>query len=635
MDPRLLRHYNTELGHLCEMGAEFARDYPKIAGRLGLDSSGSTEVADPYVERLLEGSAFLAARVQLKLEEEFPRFTQRMMQIVLPQTIAPTPSMLVAQLQPDLGNPNLAHGFTVPRGTALVSHPAHGTSTACEFRTGADLTLWPLEVANAACLPLASDLPLATMSATAPLVNKVRAVLRVHLRLPEGQSFDTLKLDTLSLFFGGGDELAWRLHELVTSSTLAVTVSPPARPVAVIGALPGDAVSCCGFDDAEALLPDTPQAFRGYRHLREYFAFAPRFRFARLAGLSRVLPLVAGRDLELNFLLARADAQLERSVAREHVLLGCVPAINLFTKRPDRTFVSDAASSFHVVSDRSRPLDFEVHSVMQVRGYGSGNEREQNFAPFYAAFHDARDPGARYFTMERMPRTPVTARVVGRRESARRTDYVGSEVFVSIVDSRHAPYSRWLRQLAFDTLCTNRDLPLLMPLGRQGTDFTLDIAAPVHTIRCVSGPSRPIAALLELQDGWRLVDHLSLNYLSLLDANPEEGAAALRSLLQLHVADDNPSGCAQANAVRSVRATPVVRRLRLPGPISYGRGLAIELLIDEPAFAGASAHLFGQVLDSFLARYVSINSFVETTVRGDAHRDIYSGRPRCGIRQTL
>ena len=65
MDPRLLRYYNRELQHLNEMGAEFAKEFPKIAGRLGMES---LPVADPYVERLIEGFAFLAARVQLKID---------------------------------------------------------------------------------------------------------------------------------------------------------------------------------------------------------------------------------------------------------------------------------------------------------------------------------------------------------------------------------------------------------------------------------------------------------------------------------------------------------------------------------------------------------------------------------------
>src|SRR3954468_24615869 len=97
MDPRLLGYYNRELSHLRELGGEFARQFPKIAGRLGLDSF---ECADPYVERLLEGFAFLAARGQLKIDAKFPRFTENLLQMVYPHYLAPTPSMSVVELKP-------------------------------------------------------------------------------------------------------------------------------------------------------------------------------------------------------------------------------------------------------------------------------------------------------------------------------------------------------------------------------------------------------------------------------------------------------------------------------------------------------------------------------------------------------
>ena len=110
MDPKILRYYNRELQHVREMGAEFAREYPKIAGRLGLEG---IEVADPYVERLLEGFAYLSARVQLKVDAEFPAFTQHLLQIVYPHYLAPTPSMAVVQFQPDLNEAGLAQGYSI------------------------------------------------------------------------------------------------------------------------------------------------------------------------------------------------------------------------------------------------------------------------------------------------------------------------------------------------------------------------------------------------------------------------------------------------------------------------------------------------------------------------------------------
>jgi type VI secretion system protein ImpG len=157
MDPRLLQHYNLELQHLRETGAEFAEQFPKIAARLGMHG---LEVDDPYVERLLEGVGFLAARVQLKLEAEFPRFSQALLEIVYPHYLAPTPSMLIAQLTPDPNDPNLAGGVKVPRGATLSGLMAADDATACEFHTAHDVTLWPVEIVSTSYFSFAPDLPL-------------------------------------------------------------------------------------------------------------------------------------------------------------------------------------------------------------------------------------------------------------------------------------------------------------------------------------------------------------------------------------------------------------------------------------------------------------------------------------------
>src|SRR5262245_19373319 len=137
MDPRLLRYYNQELRYLREMGGEFAREFPKIAGRLGMEGM---EVSDPYVERLMEGCAFLAARVQLKQDAEFPDLSQRLLDMVCPNLGAPLPSMLVAQLTSG-ADPNLVNGFTLPRDQALIGPETALGPTRCEFRTAQEVTL--------------------------------------------------------------------------------------------------------------------------------------------------------------------------------------------------------------------------------------------------------------------------------------------------------------------------------------------------------------------------------------------------------------------------------------------------------------------------------------------------------------
>ena len=223
MDPRLLQYYGQELSYIRELGGEFAREFPKIAGRLGLETF---ECSDPYVERLLEGFAFLAARVHLKIDDEFPRFTQHLLEILYPHYLAPIPSMGIMQLSPNLNESVLAQGYRVPRGSSLRSVLGRGDQTACEYRTAHDVTLWPLEIAAAEYTGYVGDL------GDLALRGRPRAVLRLKLRATAGLKISELSLDELTLFLRGGDELpgaALRAAALRPLSGGRWCVPPPGR----------------------------------------------------------------------------------------------------------------------------------------------------------------------------------------------------------------------------------------------------------------------------------------------------------------------------------------------------------------------------------------------------------------------
>ncbi|MGZ8203422.1 MAG: type VI secretion system baseplate subunit TssF [Burkholderiales bacterium] len=620
MDPRLLRYYNQELQHLREMGAEFAQQFPKIAARLGM---AGIEVTDPYVERLLEGVGFMAARVQLKLDAEFPRFTQRLLEIVYPNYLAPVPAMLVARFEPDLDDPNLAQGFTVPRGSGLISQLGKGDKTSCEFRSAHDVTLWPLELTAAEYFSFAPDLPIATL----PVARSVKGGLRIRLRATAGVNFSRIALDKLRIYFSGADAIAYKLHELCLGACVGAFAQPLNQPKPWQQFIGADRIKAAGFQDTEALLPATLRGFQGYRLLQEYFAFPQRFLFIDIEGLAPAFRRHGGNELEIVLLFGRGDAALESVVDRASLALFCTPAINLFPKRADRVHVTDTTHSYHVVADRTRPMDFEVFEVTGVTGYGASSDSEQVFFPFYAAY-DAGDASDRaYFMIQREPRLWSES----QKQTGVRTSYVGTEVYISIVDPEEAPYRSDLRQLAITTLCTNRDLPLQMPLNVGKTDFNLDTAAPVQAIRCVKGPSKPASALGEGILAWRFISHLSLNYLSLLDSSEREGAAALRQMLELYAGSDVDAR-KQIDGVRSVRARASVRRLPFGGPLAYGRGVEVELELDDLAFEGGSAFLFGSVMEQFFGRHVSLNSFTETVLRTLARGEVMRWVPRCGER---
>jgi type VI secretion system protein ImpG len=626
----MLRYYNQELAYMREMGAEFAAAFPKIAARLALDA---TEVADPYVERLLEGFSFLSARVRLKLDAEFPRFTQHLLDCVYPHYFAPTPSMAIVQFTPAMTEGSLAAGFSVPRDTVLRGQIPRGEVTACQFRTAHDLTLWPIELAEARYAPFAPDLPLNTLGLAEP----VQAVLRLRLRVVAPHTFQQIALDRLNLFLAGGDEVALKLHELILGSGLGVFVGPLARPVPWFEWLGRGAIQPAGFERDQALIPYTTRSFSGYRLLHEYFAFPERFRFLELVGLHKALARHAGDEIELAIPLARSDGALAALVDRSAFALHCTPAVNLFPRRADRIHISDQQAEHHVVVDRTKPMDFEVYAVDRVVGYSEGGlEAEQEFRPFYASVDaDGGQPAHGYFTVRREPRA-LSER---QRRDGSRTSYIGSEVSLSLVDAREAPYSGTIRQLAVEVLVTNRDLPLLMPVGSD-RDFSLAISAPVEGIRCLRGPSRPRPAIGDGEIPWRLTSHLSLNYLTVADLDEEHGATALREFLELYadlVDADIPDAASrrQAQGIRRVSITPRTRRLPVPGPIVFARGLEIRMTVDETAFAGASAFLLGAVLEQVFARLASMNTFTELVLVSERRGEIKRWPPRMAARQLV
>jgi type VI secretion system protein ImpG len=626
MDPRLLRHYNLELQHLREMGGEFAQQFPKIAARLGMSG---LEVADPYVERLLEGVAFLAARVQLKLEAELPRFTQALLEVVYPHYLAPVPAMLVARFDPDPGETSLAGGTRkIPRGTTMQGLVAKDEVTSCEFRTSHDVTLWPAQIDSVSYFTFAPDLPLNTL----PIAQRIKGGVRIRLKSTAGLTFAQTAIDHLSFYVCGRDDVANKLYELCLGTGLGVLVRPARGATRWHEFLTARAIRPVGFTDAEALLPVTLRTFQGYRLLQEYFAFPERYRFVELTGLAPAMRRADTDELEIVVLFGRGDPTLESVVDASNVSLFCTPAVNLFPRRADRIHVTGGTHEYHVVPDRTRPMDFEVYEVSAVTGHGVGAESEQTFLPFYSADagSDPRRHSA-YFTVRREPRlfSPT------QKRRGPRSSYIGTEVFTSLVDSVQAPFSGDLRQLSVQTLCTNRDLVLRMPLGLSSTDFTLDVAAPVVGVRAISGPSRPASPLADGAVSWRAINHLALNYLSLVNSSPEEGAAALRTLLELYAPGADAGARKQIDGIRSARVDPVVRRLPMPGPLAFGRGLAITVTVDELAFEGASAFLLGSVLHHYFARHVTLNSFTETVLRSDARGEINRWVPHQGARPTL
>lgn len=621
MDERLLRLYRDELAYLREVGAEFAHDHPKIAARLGMEG---IEVADPYVERLIEGFAFLAARIQLKLEAEQPRLIAHLLESTYPNFLSPVPSMMVARLVVDPSDPNLAKGHPVERGSAIVAETARGKDTRCEYRSAHAMTLWPVEVASAQYFAYAPDLPLARLAAA----QGMRGGLRIKLRCGGGLTFAQLRMQELVFFISAAEDVAYRLHELVLGAALGSWVSAEPGAAAEQWRPAAQSIAAVGLDNSHALLPETPRGFSGHRLLQELAALPQRALFFAVTDLGPRLARVASDEAELVLLFSRADAALEPLVDKNSVALHCTPAVNLFRKRLDRIALGAESWEYHAVPDRTRPMDFEVHSIESVVGHGTGREKQREFLPLYATQHGRLYDEQSYYTVRREPRR----RSERQQLQGTRSAYLGDEVYLSLVDAGHGAYREELRQLSVAAWVTNRDLPVLLPIAGG---WRLEAAGPASRAEALVSPTPPVSRRPHGDIGWRLVSQLALNHLSLTGTTPEQAAAALRNSLTLYGPPEGAAWARQVDGVRALAARPGVRRLPFEGPLTFGAGVEIVLELDELAYQGVSAFLMASVLERFFARHAAINSFTQLTLRTLQRGVVASWPPRIGTKETV
>ncbi|WP_299044430.1 type VI secretion system baseplate subunit TssF [uncultured Tateyamaria sp.] len=625
MDTRLLKHYEGELAYMRDMGAEFAQAYPKIAARLGMDG---VEVVDPYVERLLEGVAFLSARVQLELELQYPNLTAHLLEIVYPHYLAPIPSMMVAALEPDMENAALEDGHLVPRHSELRSTLRDDDTTSCIFRTAQDVTLWPITITEAEYIDSRGELVAAGVSRDTDARAGIRLRLSRHGQLPISE----LSLDNLTLFLNGREGKNWELHELLCAQVTGLVGRSTDRRSDWITMLPNGRVVPRGYDPSDALLPTPQRSFDGYRLLQEYFAMPERFHFVELQGLSMALGRAESHDVDIYILLREGNSTISAGVTAEAFTLHATPAINLFSKRCDRVHVSTADVEQHVVADRTAPLDFEIFALDNVTGIASDGEKDVPFRPFYSSndLTAAGDPHTSYYTQSRKMRQ----RAERERLKGVRTSYLGSELYVALVDSNQAPYGPNLDQLAVQAMVTNRDLPLLLPTGARDV-FYLPEGGPVLHISTPVSPTRPRPSLAQGDTAWRLISHLSLNYISIAEDQSQDGAAALRELIGIYAPAGNKVLEKQLEGLVAVSTRPIVRRMADDVLSTAVRGLEISLTFDESFFEGTSVYLMGAVLERFFRKYVSINSFTETVLVTQQRGEIARWRPETGLGRIL
>ncbi|MDO1530423.1 type VI secretion system baseplate subunit TssF [Fulvimonas sp. R45] len=583
----LLPYYERELAFLRRYSRDFAERYPKIAGRLLLVGDVSE---DPHVERLIESFALMGARISKKIEDDYPEFTEALLEVLYPHYLRPFPSCSIARFDLGQAGAQLSAPVTIPRGTELLSRPVRGGP--CRFRTAYDVVLAPLRIAAAQFLAVAQ----VPSHVRLPPQAGAQITLRFELQ-SQHPSLEALGVDKVRAFIDGEPSFCAVLRDVLALKVEQAWVEPEGSGRWT--RLDTSPLAPVGMADDEALIDYPARSHPAYRLLTELFAFPEKFGFfdidLRRAGK------VGGKRFALHLILrdVAADsvpARLLETLSPANVALGCTPVVNLFRQRAEPIRVTHAAVSYPVVADARRAYAFEVHSIDSVARVQQTAQGESivEFRPFYSLRHgESPEHAGQYW-------------VTHRNEAVARQS-PGYELELSMVDVNFDPVMPQTDVLSLELTCSNRDLPSQLAYGVPGGDLTMEGGSVARSISLLRKPTPSLRFDAGRGAQWRLISHLSLNHISLV----EGGATALKEMLRLYDLPRSPISSRMIEGIAGLAHQAVTAWLPGRHFASVARGTEIRLSIDEDHFVGTGIHAFASVLDHFFGLYVHANSFTQ------------------------
>ncbi len=590
MADELLPYYEKELAFIRQMGAEFGSEHPKIAGRLGINAE---TIEDPHVSRLIEGFAYLNARIQHKLDDDFPELSDALLDVLFPHYQRPIPSMSIVQFVAD--EEKLESTYTLPKNTLLETEQFAGET--CRFNAIYETQLHPIKLSEAAFI----GRPFTTPGSQD--LKGSASVLKLSLQtFNDDLTFAEIKPEKIKFYLKGQPQHINPLYELLLNNCQAIfmaTSDTDTNPVK----LSTNIIKPVGFDLDENLLPYPDNSFMGYRLLTEYFAFPEKFMFIELEGFANKIPDTAEGQLDFFIYLGESDVELEHNISSDTFQMGCSPAINLFEHKTDPIKLDHTTTEYQIIPDARRPLGYEVYAINQVNASTSAGNKE-TYLPLYGTNHENQENENHAYWFS-------------QRRDAKMGTYLrddGSDVFLSLVDLYFNPNNPDDRTLSIAATCSNRDQPAKLPFSADQPKLQcVDNAPPCDRIRCVTQPSATIRPSMRNNARWRLISHLSLNHLSI--TGRDDATNALKEILRLYDFKDSSINRAQIESITKVNTRPISAPLTIDGRTALCRGMEIEIELDDSQLSGSSSYLFATILEHFFALYCSINSFTRVLVK--------------------
>ena len=577
------KYYQDELSFLREMGREFARAYPAAAQFLA--DRGS----DPDVERLLEGFAFLTGRLRQKLDDEFPELTHAMMNLLWPHYLRPMPSISMIEFTPIPGA--VTDMQQVARGAEVASVPVEGTP--CRFRTAFNVDLYPFTIERA-------DLE---------MTHDGHPSLRLRFSMSQGALLSQARAENIRLHLWG--DPAYALYIWLCRYTSEVRLRP------VIQGRSGQEINVhsskikpVGFSKEEALLPYPKISFDGYRLLQEYFTFPEKFLFVDLTDIGQFTGTANCDVFEIVFVFSRPPAASLR-ISKDNIRLYCTPVVNLFPVESDPVRVSNDRVEYRIRPAGSNPLHYEIYSVERAVGWVRGTAEEREYEPFYSFKHGLGPSGRKAIYYQ----THLRNAVLGD----------GTDTYASFVNIDQETMIPPTETVVFHLTCTNRALAGKLRVGdvQTPTESLPEFARFQNISKLTPSIRTPIGGDLY----WRLISHLSLNYISISNIQALRGILELYNIQALY-----DRQAARANERRMEGIHDI--QSRTEDLLFHGmpvRGTSTNIAMMEDHFAGeGDMFLFASILNEFFTLYASLNSFSHLTVKGIQQGEIYKWPPRIG-----
>lgn len=591
----VLEHYNEELRHLRESGARFAKEHPQVAGQLGLHPDA---VTDPFVERLLEGVAFLSARVHARLDHDCAEFAQQALHGLSPLYMSATPSISCFAFHPDFESPEAFTGRTIDRGSVVQAFIGERTQP-IQFTTAREVTLLPLRLSSAQCSRNITNVPraLETQLASAQGIVRLRFEMEGTTRIADLRGATPLK--PINLCIAGDLPNAYALHRTLladTGSWFALFNDDN-----VFTELPRHALRMTGLEDEQSLLPQHEGGMHGLRLLREYFAQPERYLGLDMDVLTRLAAFRPNaRSFELIFSLKRLPASLIGNVDRTQLRLFATPVINLYQRRLDPVPYDASKTEQWVPVDRMRPQAHYLWAVNDVSVCSRNGKIDRAMPAVGDVRYEEEAARARYG----FKRSAVDV-MQGARSA--RLDPLNSHDTLSIS--------------LLDQVCDLEDVTTLLvkgwvvdrdwsPKALLEAQLNLKEARAVSQIECLWPGSAPRPTPAH-ETSWDAVSRLSSNPLSMSrpgrqDITPQVLAYLMQAAQAGDVLDQK-----RLESIRSVHIRAGHARSSRSTPMAWVRCMHVEIDIDTSHHADQGAWMFGRLVAQALSHSISLNDGME------------------------